>query len=166
MILVQVLLATIILAMTSLLAAAYARYRFRKNKKLLVFVKLLPVRDLTLKIAYKSEKDQGWRTRKITVTSVLTAEGTGLDILKDLFTKYGSAYKEEIQIINMGYRSKLRKIKDFILGIHYPTASENLFRLLDAIGSSVEQIPEETEDEEIIRKLESIKNYLKEATNE
>lgn len=154
---------TLIVLGSGLTALEIARYRFNKNRKPIVFVKLLPVRGLMLKIAYSSELFPGWKVRQVSVASILTANGTGLDLIRDVF-KYEKDFRN-VQILNLGYRSKFTKFKDRVVGLKYPVITENMLVLLDSLSTGrsgdIYNITEEPiSDAALLEKLEELKNTL------
>jgi hypothetical protein len=154
--------------------AKYAKSRFDKNRKLIVFVALLPLRDLTLKIAFRSEKETGWRTLKITIPAVLTSRGTGLGVLEDILTGYYGEYEEAITVLNVsGFRTPWKKFKDELVGVKYPKLTYEMAQLLDALevgpyGSTKDKVTDNSaENDKLAEQINALKNLLnnKEATN-
>jgi hypothetical protein len=108
-----------------------------QNNKTVLFIQVMTPVVLKIKVIYKRQGAQEWKTYVTTVASLLTCKSSNFELaVQELFTRWHDQefYGEDLQVRNMALqksRDPVVMLVDYLSGVKYPDKKDTLKGLME-----------------------------------
>lgn len=140
----------------------YKRYEFQTRDYKQIFVKLLPIRGLTLKVAYMVEGTTRWKVSVFSVQSVLSSQFRDLEFVKSNILHLEEGL-ENSKVVVLRFRTEWEQFYDRLIGKVYPTISDGTLKALDFDLPAAKREAQSSNTTELTEKIQKLVKTLEAA---